>query len=76
MQAVIQAVIQSYAEYGRPPRRLRVANVTIMSNTDCQVAWAEVFNVTEENICTWDQGNRGACRGDSGGPLFIKENTR
>ena len=71
--------LQNYTDYGRPPKRLRVTNVTIISNTECQGAWDKWetgFNVTEENICTWDQGTRGACRGDSGGPLFVKENTR
>ena len=71
--------LQNYTDYGRPPKRLRVTNVTIISNTECQVAWdkwEKGFNVTEENICTWDQGTRGACRGDSGGPMFVKENTR
>ncbi|XP_023237211.1 transmembrane protease serine 9-like [Centruroides sculpturatus] len=58
--------------------KLQLANLTILSNEECQ-QWFNEMNVSvgikESHLCAGDRkGGKGACFGDSGGPLYIKHN--
>ena len=54
------------------PYALRIINVPIMSNEECENAYRNFTTITNKDICTFD-----TCRekcgsyGDSGGPLVV-----
>jgi secreted trypsin-like serine protease len=50
------------------PDRLRQVDVPLLSHDECQVSYGEDYD-REVNICAGVEG-KGACFGDSGGPLF------
>ena len=50
---------------------LRQADVPILKNSDCAVAYPG--NVTNSNVCAgYSQGSVDSCQGDSGGPLMVR----
>ncbi|XP_057180901.1 cathepsin G-like [Triplophysa rosa] len=51
--------------YGPTGLTLQEANVTIMSDGDCQVQWGQLYS--DAQMCVHGYG--GTCQGDSGGPL-------
>lgn len=54
------------------PRRLQVVNVPIVSQEECNNAYAEYGGITENMICAAAPGGgKDACQGDSGGPLAV-----
>lgn len=59
-------------ESGSQPEVLQVVAVSIVTNSDCAVAYGEKNNVTDHMLCAGEPfGGRDACQGDSGGPLII-----
>merc|ERR1711894_184418 len=57
---------------GPLPNILQEANVDIYSQTECRQSWGN--RITNIHICLGDRATRqrGACNGDSGGPLSCK----
>ncbi|XP_067137999.1 transmembrane protease serine 9-like [Centruroides vittatus] len=59
-------------------KKLQVANLTILDNEECQKSFDEMgvsLGIKDSHLCAWDRkGGKGACYGDSGGPLYIKHN--
>jgi len=63
---------------GSSSKYLKKADVMVTNLTSCAEYWN---NINDYNICTdrrpyQYEGKEAACRGDSGGPLAITENTR
>ncbi|MCP3932366.1 MAG: serine protease [Bacteroidetes bacterium] len=56
------------------PEVLQQVNLPIISNIDCQLAYA-TDTISENMLCAgFKNGGKDACRGDSGGPLVIHYN--
>jgi len=53
-------------------RVLLEADVTILSNRECQATGHTVSNIKESMVCAKGEGDVGACMGDSGGPLMAQ----
>jgi len=52
------------------PNILQQANITPLSTADCTTRIGRVGTIWANHICVYDSTNqRGACNGDSGGPL-------
>jgi len=56
-----------------PPNDLHIVDVPIVSDEDCAAAFGDASLVTPQTICV-GLGGVGACSGDSGGPLWQKQN--
>jgi secreted trypsin-like serine protease len=55
------------------PEELLQADIEVLSTTECQQTWEDV---TSSQNCVKDYtGSQGACRGDSGGPMFRSNGT-
>jgi len=48
-------------------------SIRIISNTDCQEEYGTDLTVDDSMICTGANGEVDACRGDSGGPMVVKD---
>uniref|UniRef100_A0A023G588 Putative trypsin n=1 Tax=Amblyomma triste TaxID=251400 RepID=A0A023G588_AMBTT len=49
---------------------LQKTNLYVWKQEDCRKAYEDVNNVTDRMLCAgYDEGGRGPCKGDSGGPL-------
>ncbi len=54
------------------PNTLQELTVNIISNSECKEFYPD--ELTDNMICTVADDGKGACSGDSGGPLIIKQN--
>jgi len=50
---------------------LQVTNVTVMNNGQCRQVFRDIL--TGNQVCTKTTPTNSPCRGDSGGPLFLKQ---
>jgi hypothetical protein len=50
------------------PNLMRRAELTVLSNTDCESSYTE-FAIGASHVCGFGDGLRGICNGDIGGPL-------
>ncbi|GLD75012.1 transmembrane protease serine 9-like isoform X2 [Lates japonicus] len=56
------------------PQNLTEVEVPIVGNTECSCSYG-LFTITDNMMCAGLQaGGKGACHGDGGGPLVIKQN--
>jgi secreted trypsin-like serine protease len=63
-------------ERGDRPEQLMVASAKTIGQNDCREAWKQrlqgrVDQIDESRLCL-EAGDKGACGGDSGGPMLIK----
>ncbi|GFY73834.1 proclotting enzyme [Trichonephila inaurata madagascariensis] len=57
--------------YGGPASpKLREVQIRIWENSRCKVVFRREVPITSANVCAGD-GDKDACRGDSGGPLML-----
>ena len=56
---------------GRLSPTLKKVNVTVVGNTECASAFADLSAITDQMLCAGDPG-KDSCNGDSGGPLICR----
>ncbi|XP_068249183.1 clotting factor G beta subunit-like [Palaemon carinicauda] len=61
------------AEGGSPSSILNEVELPVITNEACNASYP--FRVTPNMICAgYQEGNKGACEGDTGGPLMVADN--
>ncbi|ERL86132.1 venom protease [Dendroctonus ponderosae] len=56
---------------GPSSTNLQLATIPVVENSKCKKAYESAAIIDESILCAgWDNGNKDACKGDSGGPLM------
>ena len=58
------------------PAELHQVDLSVVSNEDCSAAYGARVEIHDTQVCAGDvlDAGKDACVGDSGGPLFVREN--
>ncbi|XP_015520028.2 trypsin-3 [Neodiprion lecontei] len=60
------------SNHGAYSATLQAIAVPIISQDDCNEAYASIGGIEENHICAaWDEGGLGACQGDTGSPVAV-----